>query len=220
MKHRLLIPIAALLTMTLLVSNTLDTKIFTVAGLNLPAGIILFPLAYLAGDVLTEVYGYAVSRRVIWSSLLALLVMIAAYEIGRRLPPAAFWTQQAAFDAIFSHVPRIVGASIAAYLCGEFTNSIIVARMKVWTKGQWMGARFVASTIVGQLVDTTVFVAIAFTGVFPVAELISVVLSAWAIKVAWEVVALPFTLLLVRWMKRVEKEDHYDVGTNFSPFVL
>lgn len=218
MSHRFIVPIAALLTMTLLVSNTLDTKIFHAFGLNLPAGIILFPLAYLFGDVLAEVYGYATARRVIWSSLLALLVMIAAYEVARQLPPAPFWTNQVEFDAVFSHVPRIVLASIAAYLCGEFTNSFIVAKMKVLTKGRGMAMRFVASTVAGQFVDTTVFVAIAFLGVFAPLELVSLVFSAWLVKVAWEVIALPATVPFVRWLKKVENVDHFDYDTNFSPF--
>lgn len=218
MKYRFLLPITALFTMTLLVSNTLDTKIFTAFGLNLPAGIILFPLAYLAGDLLTEVYGYAVTRRVIWSGLAALLIMIGAYEIARHLPAASFWTGQAAFESIFSHVPRIVAASIVAFLCGEFINALVVARMKVMTGGRWMAARFAASTVAGQLVDTSIFVAIAYFGVFANSELLPIILSGWLVKVAWEIVALPLTILIAKTLKRVEGEDHYDSSTNFNPF--
>jgi uncharacterized integral membrane protein (TIGR00697 family) len=218
MNSRFIIPVSCLLTAALLVGNTLDTKIFTAFGLDLPAGLILFPLAYLAADILTEVYGYAVSRRVIWSALAALLVMLASYEIARKLPPAGFWQNQGSFDAIFSHVPRIVAGSIVAYLCGEFTNSFVLAKMKVRTEGRWMAGRFVMSTIFGQFVDTTVFVAIAFTGAFAPMELLSIVLSAWAIKVGWEIIALPITLPIVKWLKRVEHEDYFDRDTNFSPF--
>ena len=220
MRYRFLILITALLTATLLISNTLDTKIFTVMGLNLPAGIILFPLAYLAGDVLTEVYGYAIARRVIWSSIIALLMMVGAYEIARLLPPAGFWENQVHFDAILSHVPRLVLASILAYICGEFTNSLIVAKMKVATAGKYMSARFITSTIFGQLVDTTVFIAVAFSGVLALNDMVSVLISAWLLKVAWEVVALPFTLLIVRALKKAEGEDHYDRSTNFNPFKM
>lgn len=218
MRYRFLMLITALVTATLLISNTLDTKIFTVMGLNLPAGIILFPLAYLAGDVLTEVYGYAIARRVIWSSILALLMMVGAYEVARVLPPAGFWENQVHFDAILSHVPRLVLASILAYICGEFTNSLIVAKMKVATHGKYMSARFVLSTIFGQFVDTSVFIAVAFAGVLSLNNMWSVLISAWLIKVAWEVVALPFTLLIVKALKKAENADHYDRETNFNPF--
>lgn len=218
MRYKYLLVIVGIMTMTLLVSNTLDTKVFALWGLSLPAGIILFPLAYLSADILTEVYGYSVTRRTIWTSIIALLIMIAAYEIGRRLPPASFWTGQAAFDSIFSHVPRIVAASITAYFAGEFSNSFVIARMKVATEGKWMAGRFVASTVVGQAVDTATFVLIAFTGVFPAAELVSIVISAWLVKVAWEIIALPITLPIVKHLKKVENEDYFDRNTNFSPF--
>lgn len=218
MNRRYLLVIATMMTMTLLVSNTLDTKVFTLFGLNLPAGIILFPAAYIAADCITEVYGYAASRRVIWSSLAALVVMIVAYEIARRLPPASFWTNQAAFDAIFSHVPRIVVASMIAYVAGEFTNSFVLARMKVKTEGRGMAGRFVASTMAGQAVDTTAFVAVAYLGMFPNGELPTIIISAWLVKVGWEVLALPITLPVVNWLKRAEREDHFDRDTNFNPF--
>lgn len=218
MKFKYLIPITAIFVATLLISNTLDTKIFDFFGLSLPAGIILFPLAYLAGDLLTEVYGFSISRRIIWSGFLALVLMIFAYEIGRAVPPASFWEHQIAFDTILSHVPRIVLASIVAYLCGEFTNSYIVAKLKVVTNGRNMALRFVASTIFGQAVDTVVFVLIAFTGTFAASDLMVITLSAWLVKVGWEVLALPITLPVARWLKRAEGVDHYDRETNFSPF--
>jgi len=218
MKYKCLIPIASIFVATLLISNTLDTKIFHFLGLDLPAGIILFPLAYLAGDLLSEVYGYAVARRIIWSGLFALVLMIFTYEIAMALPPASFWENQAAFDSIFSHIPRLVIASIIAYLCGEFVNSYTVAKMKVAMNGRAMGFRFVLSTVFGQAVDTGLWVLIALGGTLPVASLLSITLSAWLVKVGWEIVALPFTLVVARWLKRVEGEDHYDRGTNFSPF--
>lgn len=219
-KDRLLIPITGLFVATLLISNTLDTKIFSVLGTTLPAGIILFPLAYVFGDVLTEVYGFATARRIIWTGFAALLLMLVSYEVARALPPAGFWSNQASFDAIFSHVPRIVAASIVAYLCGEFTNSYVVARMKVAQDGKHMGVRFVASTIVAQAVDTTVFVMVAFLGVLPTAAIIPLILSGWAAKVAWEIVALPLTLPLVRAIKRIEGADVFDRTTSFTPFKL
>lgn len=220
MKYRFLVPIAAIFTATLLISNIMDTKIFVFMGLALPAGIILFPLAYLAGDVLTETYGYGASRRIIWSGFAALVLLIITLEIGRALPPAPFWPNQGAFDTVFSHLPRIVLASITAYLLGEFVNSYVLAKLKVRSEGRHMAGRFVISTIVGQFVDTTTFVLIAFAGQFPVAALVSITLSGWAVKVGWEIIALPITLPFVRWLKRAESEDYYDRNTNFSPFHL
>ena len=217
---RFLAPITGIFTATLLIANTLDTKIFELGGLSLPAGIIIFPLAYVFGDILTEVYGYAASRRVIWTGFASLVLMLVAYEISRALPTAAFWQNQPAFDAIFSHVPRIVLASIAAYLAGEFVNSLVVAKMKVAQHGKNMGLRFVMSTLAGQAVDTTVFVLIAFSGTMPLSALGAVILSAWAVKVGWEIVALPITIAVVRFVKKAEGVDVYDEHTSFTPFKL
>lgn len=216
----LLLPISSIFTATLLIANTLDTKIFELGGLALPAGIVIFPLAYVFGDILTEVYGFSASRRVIWTGFAALLLMIISYEVARGLPPAGFWQGQAAFDSIFSHIPRIVLASMSAYLAGEFINSFIVARMKVAQQGRQMGLRFVASTFAGQAVDTTVFVLIAFAGTMPASALASVIVSAWAVKVGWEILALPITLALVRYIKKAEGVDVFDTNTNFTPFKL
>ena len=186
--------------------------------LALPSGIILFPLAYLFGDVLTEVYGYAATRKVIWTGFAALLLMVIAYEVARALPPAPFWTNQQGFDQVLGQVPRIVAASITAYFTGEFCNSYVLAKIKVKMDGHVMPLRFVASTVVGQAVDTIVFVAIAFGGVFALPELVSITISGWAAKVAWEIIALPITLPVVRWLKRTENEDYFDRTTNFNPF--
>lgn len=219
--------ITGIFTATLLISNTLDTKIFAftldmkifVFGpFNLPSGIILFPLAYIFGDILTEVYGYALSRKVIWTGFTSLLLMILAYELARILPAATFWPHQQAYDNILGHVPRLVIASIAAYFIGEFCNSYVLAKIKVRMKGRAMPFRFVASTVVGQAVDTTVFVIIAFTWVYRPTEMLSIILSAWAFKVTWEVIALPLTLAVVKYIKKAENEDHFDVDTNFNPF--
>jgi queuosine precursor transporter len=210
--------ITGVFTATLLISNTLDTKIFTIAGLALPAGIVLFPLAYVFGDVLTEVYGYAASRSVIWTGFISLLLMVGSYELAGALPAAAFWPHQEAFESILGHVPRIVAASVVAYFAGEFCNSYVVAKMKVKTKGAAMPVRFVLSTIVGQLVDTSLFVLIAFTGTMDTGALISITLSAWAVKVGWEIIALPLTIAVVKALKRAEGVDHFDTDTNFNPF--
>ncbi|MBK8629506.1 MAG: queuosine precursor transporter [Sphingomonadales bacterium] len=219
-RHKLLLPITALFASTLLISNTLDTKIFALGGLELPAGIILFPLAYVFGDILTEVYGYATSRRTIWTGFACLILMVVFYEIARALPPSPSWPGQPAFDSVFSHVPRIVLASIIAYLCGEFVNSFVVAKFKVLQNGKHMALRFVASTIAGQAIDTTLFVLVAFWGVLPTSVLLSIILSGWAVKVGWEIIALPLTIFVVRQIKRIEQEDVYDRDISFSPFKL
>jgi queuosine precursor transporter len=212
--------ITGIFTATLLISNTLDTKIFSFGPLNLPSGIILFPLAYIFGDVLTEVYGYAASRKVIWTGFISLLLMIFTYEGARLLPAASFWPHQEAYNNILGHVPRIVAASITAYFVGEFCNSYVLAKIKVRMKGRALPLRLVASTIVGQAVDTSVFVLVAFGGTYGTGEMLSIILSGWGFKVCWEIIALPLTIVVVNYLKRVENEDYFDVSTNFNPFHL
>jgi len=215
--------ITGLFTASLLISNTLDTKIFMLGSLALPAGILLFPIAYVFGDVLTEVYGYGAARKVIWTGFGALILMVLFYEMARQIPPAPFWDHQQSFENIFGKVPRIVLASITAYFLGEFTNSFIVAKMKLFAKVKGtvqMAFRFLVSTIFGQAVDTTVFVAIAFLGTMAIGDLALITLSGWAFKVAWEIIALPISIPLVKWLKKAENEDYYDKDTNFNPFKL
>lgn len=220
-KHYKFIPfISGLFVATLIISNTLDTKIFHAFSLDLPAGIILFPLAYVFGDILTEVYGYVQARKVIWTGFLSLILMIFSYEIARTLPPAGFWPNQAAFDTVFSHVPRIALASIAAYFCGEFVNSYVLAKMKIFQKGHKMSVRFVASTLCGQCIDTAVFIVIAFAGAMPVSALLSIFISGWGVKVAWEIIALPITIPFVKFLKKHENVDVFDYDTNFNPIKL
>ena len=221
--------ITGVFTATLLISNTLDTKIFTLGSLNLPfgivwsldlpSGIILFPLAYIFGDVLTEVYGYAASRKVIWTGFASLLLMILTYEVAKILPAASL-EHQKAFETIFKPVSQVVLGSITAYFVGEFCNSYVLAKIKVRKQGRAMPFRFVASTAVGQAVDTTVFVIIAFLGWKSAREMASLIFTGWVFKVAWEIVALPLTLFVVKRLKKAEAEDYFDVDTNFNPFHL
>lgn len=188
--------------------------------LSLPSGIILFPLAYIFGDVLTEVYGYAASRKVIWTGLVGLVLMIVTYQVAKYLPPDPQWKFQEDFDNIFGPVSRIVIASVAAYFIGEFCNSYVLAKIKVRMAGRAMSLRFVSSTAVGQAVDTATFVLIAFLGKYSGSDLFRIFLSGWAFKVAWEIIALPLTLPIVNYLKKVENEDHFDINTNFNPFHL
>lgn len=212
--------ITGLFVACLLISNTIESKVFTAFGLTLTAGTIIFPLAYIFGDILTEVYGYAASRRVIWTGFAALLLMVLTYTAAIMLPPAADWPHQAAFETIFAAVPRISAASLIAYFSGEFVNSYIVAKMKIASEGRHMAGRFAASTIAGQFVDTTVFTLIAFTFVMPWSALPAMIGSMWLIKVIWELLALPLTVRIVSWLKRAEGLDVYDRGTDFNPFHL
>lgn len=221
MRHyKYLIPITGLFTATLLISNTLESKIFTAGPLSLTAGTIIFPLAYLFNDILTEVYGYAAARRVIWTGFAALFLMSIFYAIAVALPPDASWNNQAGYAATLGVVPRIAFASMIAYFCGEFINSYIVAKMKVAARGRNMGTRFVVSTIFGEAIDTLIFMIIAFAGVFGTAQMLQIGLSMWAIKVGWEIIALPLTLFIVKKLKWAEHEDYYDTNTNFNPFTI
>lgn len=212
--------ITGLFAACLIISNILDTKIFKFFSLDLPGGIILFPIVYVFGDMLTEVYGYAHSRRVIWTGFAALLLMVITSVIVQNLQPASFWTLQKEYNDILGKVPRIVLASVTAYFLGEFVNSYTIAKLKVKDAGKRMPLRFILSTVIGQFVDTTVFVLIAFTGQMDFNALMMITLSAWAFKVGWEIIALPITLPLVKWLKKKENEDYYDRNTNFSPFKL
>lgn len=182
------------------------------------AGILFFPLGYVIGDVLTEVYGYARARRVIWAGFAGLLFMAFMSWVVVSLPPAAGWEGQAAYESVFGQVPRIVFASIVAFWAGEFVNSYVMARMKIWTQGQHLWTRTIGSTIVGQGVDSLIFYPLAFWGVWENKAVLTVMITNWALKVLWEVVLTPVTYAVVGWLKRREGVDLYDDHTDFSPF--
>jgi uncharacterized integral membrane protein (TIGR00697 family) len=182
------------------------------------AGILFFPLGYVIGDVLTEVYGYARARRVIWVGFAALSFMAFMSWAVVALPPAPGWEGQAAYESVFGQVWRIVIASITAFWAGEFVNSYVMARMKIWTAGQHLWSRTIGSTIVGQGIDSLIFYPLAFWGVWSNAQVITVMISNWLLKVGWEVVLTPVTYGVVGWLKRKEGVDIFDQGTSFSPF--
>jgi len=213
-----LLPVlTGLFTATLLISNVLNCKIIRVGPLPFAGGLIMFPLAALFGDVLTEVYGYAESRRVIWTGLGSLALFVVMIEICRALPADPLWTHQAAYEEILGAVPRIVAASLTAYFVGEFSNSYVLAKSKIRTRGGLVFLRFVLSTVVGQFVDSATFVLVAFSGRMPPRQMVLVAFTGWAIMVVWEIAALPLTLPLVRALKRHEGVDYFDIGTNFNP---
>ena len=182
------------------------------------AGILFFPLGYVIGDVLTEVYGFARARRVIWAGFAALLFMAFMSWVVVALPPAPGWPGQAAYESVFGQVWRIVFASITAFWAGEFINSYVMARMKIWTGGKHLWSRTIGSTVVGQGIDSIIFYPLAFGGIWSNEQVFSVMITNWLLKVGWEVVLTPVTYGVVGWLKRKEGVDIFDEGTNFSPF--
>jgi queuosine precursor transporter len=185
------------------------------------AGVLFFPISYVFGDILTEVYGYARDRRVVWAGFGALVFAALMAAVIVRLPPADFWrAEQPAVVAIFGNTPRIICASIIAFWCGSFVNSYVLAKMKLWTHGRFLWSRIIGSTVCGELVDSALFYSIAFAGLWPGDKLLAVATTQYVLKSAWEVVATPLTYRVVAFLKRAEQEDYYDRGTNFTPFSL
>jgi uncharacterized integral membrane protein (TIGR00697 family) len=216
---RYLLVITGLFVMALVVSNIIAVKLVGVWDRVFDAGTLLFPLTYLIGDVLTEVYGYRQARIVIWIGFLANLIAVGAIQIAIHLPPADFWEEnQAAYETVLGTTWRLFLGSLAAYLVGEFSNSFILAKLKVATEGRWLWTRTISSTIVGQGLDSAIFSLIAFAGTgVPLANQI---ITIWVIKVAWEVAATPLTYATVNFLKRRERLDVYDVDTNFNPLAF
>jgi uncharacterized integral membrane protein (TIGR00697 family) len=227
--------IMALFVTVLLVSNIASSAKIVDWGVTLPlvnlplafdGGTLLFPVSYIFGDVLTEVYGYARSRRVIWTGFAMAALMAATLWLVGRMPGEATWqamTGQAAYDAILGGVSRggIIVASLAAYFAGEFSNSYVLARMKVWTRGRYLWTRTIGSTLVGQGVDTILFVVIASAfGVFPWSVALSIIVANYIFKVGIEALFTPLTYRIVAALKRAEREDYYDTDTDFNPFRL
>ncbi len=210
--------ITALFVSVLLISNVASSKILDLGPFTFDGGTILFPLSYIFGDILTEVYGYARSRRVIWMGFAASLLMSTVFMLVGVLPPAAEWPHQEAYDAILGLTPRIVLASLAAYFCGEFVNSFVLAKMKIATEGRFLWTRTIGSTLVGQLVDTVVFVAVAFSGIMSLELLGTLVVSNFVFKTLVEIAFTPATYAVVGFLKHSENEDHYDRHTDFNPF--
>jgi len=184
------------------------------------AGNLFFPLSYLFGDILTEVYGYARSRKVVWAGFGALAFASLMSWVVVRLPPAAGWTGQPVIEAAFGSTWRIALASLIGYFCGEFANSITLAKMKVATRGRLLWTRTIGSTVVGEACDTLVFYPLAFYGTWSNDLLVKVMIANYCLKVGWEVVATPITYRVVRALKVAEREDYYDKDTRFTPFSL
>jgi queuosine precursor transporter len=204
----------------LLISNLASTKILTIWKFTFDGGTILFPLSYIFGDVLTEVYGYQKSRKVIWVGFVSALLMSLVLWIVQLLPPAEGWTNQAAYESIIGFIPRIVIASLIAYFAGEFSNSFLLSKIKIKTNGKHLWVRTIGSTLVGELIDTTIFCTIAFYDVLPKDVFIYVMISNYIFKCSIEIIFTPVTYLIVGFLKKKEHEDHYDVGINYNPFIF
>ena len=209
--------ITSLFVTCLIAGNILIVKQVGIGPFTLPAGIIIFPLSYILGDVLTEVYGYKKARSIIWLGFLCNLVAVAAFWIGGLLPSAPAFEAQDAYQRILGSTPRFLLASFIAYVAGEFSNSYVMARMKIATKGKWLWTRTIGSTIIGQGIDSVIALSIAFAGVLPSQVLITMILSHWLAKTLYETAVTPLTYLVVGYFKRKENSDVYDYNTNFNP---
>ncbi len=224
--YRFLSLVTAVFVTVLIISNIIAVKLVQIFGLTLPAAVVLFPVAYIFGDVLTEVYGYRQARKVIWTGFFCNLLAVIAIWIAGALPAAPFWTAsiyqnpveaQRAYQAILGFTPRLLAASFIAYLVGEFLNSFVLAKLKLTTKGRFLWVRTISSTIIGQGADSAIFITASFLGILPTAGLVSAILSQWLFKVAYETIATPLTYLVVNALKRAENEDYFDRATDFNP---
>ncbi len=213
---------AAFVTVILCTNLVSASKQVGIGGFVFGAGVLFFPISYLFGDILTEVYGYARSRKVVWAGFAALAFTAIVTQVVLALPPAPGWPNQGAYQAVFGGFGRIAIASFLGFLCGEFANSFTLAKMKVLTEGRWLWTRTIGSTVVGELVDSLVFYPLAFLGApgWTLERVVRILFTNYALKVLWEVVATPLTYRVVGFLKRAEHEDYFDYDTDFTPFSL
>ncbi len=212
--------VVAIFVTCLVTANIISVKLINVFGLVLPAGILIFPVSYISGDILTEVYGYAQARRVIWLGFFCNFIVVFAIWLGKVLPPASFWDAQLAYERILGFTPRLLIASFCAYLIGEFFNAFVMAKMKIATRGRWLWMRTIGSTLVGQGLDSMVFITLAFAGAIPSKALAVAVITQWLIKTAYEAAATPLTYISVGFLKRHDGIDVYDHNTRFNPLQI
>ena len=213
--HRFVI-VAALFVTCLLTANIIAVKVISLGPFILPAAIIIFPLSYIFGDILTEVYGYRWARKVIWLGFFCNLIFVIFAWVGQALPPAPLWEGQEAYATILGYTPRLLIASFCGYFVGEFANSFVLSKMKILTRGRWLWSRTIGSTIVGQGLDSLIFITGAYLGTSFFVPII--ILHHWLAKTIIEAAATPFTYALVKFLKRKESIDTYDYETNFNPF--
>jgi queuosine precursor transporter len=218
--YRYLNLVTAIFTTCLVIANIIAVKLVDIFGLIVPAAVVIFPISYIFGDILTEVYGYARARQVIWVGFSCNLLAVVAIWVAGLLPAAGFWNGQPAYEQILGYTWRLLAASFAAYLVGEFLNSLVLAKLKIATRGRWLWLRTIGSTLIGEGADSLVFISLAFLGSVPQDQMLRLIVTQWLFKSGYEVAATPLTYAVVNFLKRVENEDHYDYHTDFSPFKL
>jgi uncharacterized integral membrane protein (TIGR00697 family) len=216
-RYRYLDTFITLFVVVLVLSNIIASKFFAIGFVRVSCAQILFPITYIFGDIFTEVYGYSASRRAIWYGFFVSFILVAVTYIATVIPGAPEYKNQAAFEAIFKPVGRIVVGSLIAYWCGEFANSFTLAKLKLLTKGKHLWTRTIGSTVVGQAVDTSIVISIAFWG-SPLPVILNLILSGYLIKVLYETLMTPVTYAIVNFLKQAESSDYFDWNTNFSPF--
>jgi queuosine precursor transporter len=217
-RYKYLDAFITLFVTVLLISNIIAPKFFALGPLRVSSAQMLFPITYIFGDIFTEVYGYAASRRAIWYGFFANFLLVILSYLAVIIPPAPEFKDQAAFATVFTPVGRIVFASLLAYWCGEFANSFTLAKLKLVTRGKYLWTRTIGSTVVGQAVDTTVVMFAAFYGIRPTWVIVQLIISGYLVKVIYETVMTPATYAVVNFLKRAEQVDYFDYETNFSPF--
>ena len=215
--HRLVI-ITTIFVTCLITANVIAVKVVSLGSVILPAAIFIFPLNYIFGDILTEVYGYRMTRKVIWLGFICNLIFVIFAWVGQILPPAPFWEKQEAYESILGYTPRLLAASFSGYLVGEFVNSFVLSKMKILTRGRWLWSRTIGSTILGQGLDTSIFITLAFIGTPSFVPIM--MLYHWLTKTVIETAATPFTYAIVNFLKKKEMIDTYDEKTNFNPFLI
>ena len=204
----------------LLISNIISSKIMTFGPWMVPVGVLVFPLSYIINDVIAEVWGYRKARLIIWAGFAINLIAVLFFSLSIAVPPAPFYPSQEAFATVLGNTPRLVAASLIAYLAGSFLNAYIMSRFKVMTKGKGFSARAVVSTIAGEDADSLIFITIAFAGIFPFKALMTMVVTQALIKTAYEIIILPLTIAVVNKIKKMEGEDVFDIAVSYNPFRL
>ena len=210
--------IVAIFITTLVIANIIAVKLVNIGGLIVPAAVVIFPLSYIFGDVLTEVYGYANARKVIWLGFACNLLAVVAITLGQIIPPAPFALDvQSSYERILGYAPRLLAASFLAYLVGEFANSFVLSKMKIMTGGRYLWTRTIGSTLIGEGLDSLIFITFAFMGVIPPDGLANAIITQWLFKSVYEIIATPLTYFVVNSLKRLEGIDTFDYSTNFNP---
>jgi len=209
-----------LFAICLLISNILATKIILIGSWAAPAGVLIFPIAYIINDVIVEVWGYKKARLIIWSGFAVNLLAALFFTLAIVVPAAPFWQNQVAFSTILGSTPRIIAASLLAYLIGSFLNAFVMSKVKVLMKGKDFSVRAILSTLVGETADSFIFILIAFAGNLPMNVLIGMIFTQACIKTVYEILILPFTIMIVKWVKKVEEIDTYDESISYNPFSI